>query len=148
MSAASSGRPQLEDSLVRAKEARDAKVAADEAKENSDPGPGVAHDFHCTHDPCVCVSGDEYPSGGTIFKCGDCGVERCDAEEGNGLQHLDSCPNCGSESVPVAAGTWSAREHPSGLRDAIRQPIDDYGWEDAVDNILDSVIAWLSVVSG
>jgi len=24
------------------------------AKANSDPGPGLAHDFDCTHDPCVC----------------------------------------------------------------------------------------------
>ena len=23
-------------------------------KRNPNPGPGLAHDFHCTHDPCLC----------------------------------------------------------------------------------------------
>lgn len=49
---------QLEDSLTRAKEA-----SGEAAKDNPDAGPGFAHDFNCTHDPCVCVSGEEHPSG-------------------------------------------------------------------------------------
>jgi hypothetical protein len=27
---------------------------ADELKANPDPGPGIAHDFDCTHNPCRC----------------------------------------------------------------------------------------------
>jgi predicted RNA-binding Zn-ribbon protein involved in translation (DUF1610 family) len=48
----------------------------------------------------------DVPRTGTVFTCPECDVERCDAEELNGLQHLDSCPNCGSEATPRATGTW------------------------------------------